>query len=46
MELGLGGAFAWDCSMDTISNGQFTFELTHAMSNTVFGKSEEETYSW
>lgn len=29
MGLGLGGAFAWDCTMDTVSNGEFTYELTH-----------------
>lgn len=36
MSKGLGGAFAWDCTMDTIENGEFTYELTHAMSDTVF----------
>lgn len=35
MNLGLGGAFAWDCTMDTISNGEFTYELTHQMADTV-----------
>jgi len=35
MSLGLGGAFSWDSSMDTISGGSFTYELTHAMADSV-----------
>lgn len=29
MGKGLGGSFSWDCSMDTISGGKFTYELTN-----------------
>lgn len=38
MSKGLGGAFAWDITMDTIENGEFTYELTHTMSDSVFSK--------
>lgn len=39
MSKGLGGAFSWDISMDTISGGEFTYELTKQMSSSVNGNS-------
>lgn len=35
MSKGLGGAFAWDSTMDSIENGKFTYELTHQMADSV-----------
>jgi len=31
--LGLGGVFIFDSSMDTISGGQFTYEISNAIAN-------------
>jgi GH18 family chitinase len=34
-EKGLGGAFSFDISMDTIEGGGFTYKLTKAMAEAV-----------
>jgi len=34
---GLSGVFVFDTSMDSVNNGQFTYDLTNAIASTLGG---------